>query len=337
MIDKNFRTAPDFWQAGTASSWPALLAPLGGITAWLTRSRVARPGWHAPVPVLCCGNVTAGGAGKTTLALDLGERLRARGIKVHFLTRGHGGRVRGVLQVDPTRHDSALVGDEPLLLAAVAPTFVAADRAAGARAAIAAGAEALLLDDGLQNPSLKKDFSLLVIDGRSGFGNGRLIPAGPLREPVAAGAARCRAAVLIGADATGALADLPAGLPVLYADLVPEGGEQVAGRRVLAFAGIADPSKFFDTLASSGAALSGIKKFPDHHFYGEPALRALLAEAERLDAIPVTTPKDAVRLPPWARARITVVGVRLTWRDSVALDRLLGGFSMAVHAGSSGG
>jgi tetraacyldisaccharide 4'-kinase len=322
-VPEIFRSAPAFWQAGTASPWPALLAPLGGVTAWLTRRRVARPGWHSPVPVLCCGNVTAGGAGKTTLALDLGQRLCARGAKMHFLTRGHGGSVHGVLQVDPARHSSALVGDEPLLLAAVAPTWVAADRAAGARVAIAAGAEALLLDDGLQNPSLEKDFSLLVIDGRTGFGNGRLIPAGPLREPIAAGAARCCAAVLIGDDATGALAALPADLPVFHATLVPEGGEQVAGRRVLAFAGIADPTKFFATLAGAGAELVGKRSFPDHHFYGEPILRALLAEAERLNAIAVTTPKDAVRLPAWARPRIVVVGVRLVWHNLPMTEQLL--------------
>jgi tetraacyldisaccharide 4'-kinase len=322
-VFERFGTAPAFWQAGTASAWPALLAPLGAVTAWLTSRRVARPGWHAPVPVLCCGNVTAGGAGKTTLALDLGERLCARGTKVHFLTRGHGGRVRGVLQVDPLRHDARLVGDEPLLLAGVAPTWVGADRAAAARAAIAAGAQALLLDDGLQHPSLHQDFALLVIDGRTGFGNGRLIPAGPLREPIAAGAARCRAAVLIGDDATGALDALPAGLPVLQATLVPEGREQVAGRRVVAFAGIADPTKFLAMLASAGAELVGTHPFPDHHHYREPALRALLAEAERLDALLVTTPKDAVRLPAWARARIAVIGVRLVWREEAIAEQLL--------------
>jgi tetraacyldisaccharide 4'-kinase len=317
-----FRAAPAFWRAGTHSPWPVLLAPLGGITAWLTRRRVGQPGWRAPVPVLCCGNVTAGGAGKTTVALDLGQRWQARGVAVHFLSRGHGGRVREVLRVDPARHDAALVGDEPLLLAEVAPTWVGPDRAAAARAAIAAGAQALLMDDGLQHPTLCKDTSLLVIDGRTGFGNRRLIPAGPLRETVAAGAARCAAAVLIGEDATGALADLPAGLPVLHARLVPTGAEQVTGRRVLAFAGIAHPDKFFATLVEAAAELVGQSPFPDHFRYNDATLRALLGRAEQMHALAVTTPKDAVRLPSWARRQVTVVGVRLEWDRGCALSAL---------------
>src|SRR5690606_16410309 len=171
-------------------------------------------------PVLCCGNATAGGAGKTTVALDLGQRLADRGIAAHFLLRGYGGRVKGPLVVGPG-HDSRDVGDEALLLAAAGPTVVSADRAAGARLAIEKGAQAIVMDDGLQNPTLEKDLSLLVIDGTYGFGNGRVIPSGPLREPVANAAARCRAAVLIGEDETGALAALPPSLPVLRARLVP--------------------------------------------------------------------------------------------------------------------
>src|SRR5579872_6298630 len=167
--------APGFWRHDGVL--PRLLSPLSAITTAVTARRVARPGWRAPVPVICCGNVTAGGAGKTTLALDLAGRLRAAGIAVHVLTRGYGGRVHGPLRVDPARHDADAVGDEPLLLAALAPTWVGGDRAASARAAIAAGARALVLDDGLQNPTLQKTLSLLVVDGAFGFGNGRAIPA----------------------------------------------------------------------------------------------------------------------------------------------------------------
>ena len=166
-----------------------MLAPAAAVVAAITARRVARPGWRAPVPVICCGNATAGGAGKTTLALDLGARLAQR--RVAFLTRGHGGRARGVHLVDPSRDGAALVGDEALLLAEARPTWVAADRAAGARAAVAAGAGVLVMDDGLQNPTLAKDLSFLVIDGGTGFGNGRVMPAGPLREPVATAAVRC--------------------------------------------------------------------------------------------------------------------------------------------------
>lgn len=300
---------------------PRLLAPAAAVVAAATARRVARPGWRAPVPVVCCGNVAVGGAGKTTVALDLARRLRARGVAVHVLSRGYGGGNRGVLRVDPAVHGADLVGDEPLLLAAVAPTWVCADRAAAARAAVAAGAGALLMDDGLQNPGLVKDLPLLVVDGAVGFGNGRVMPAGPLREPAATGAARCRAAVLIGADRAGALDALPAGMPVLRAALAAEG--DVAGRRVLAFAGIARPAKFRETLAAAGADVAGCEAFPDHHPYAAAEVERVLARAATLGAEPVTTPKDAARLPPGLRARVGVVGVRLLWESEAALDGLL--------------
>src|SRR5271165_2755107 len=169
-------TQPNFWQTGGLLS--DSLAPFGAITAALTARRVARPGWHAPVPVICVGNAVVGGAGKTPVVLDLAARLSARGVAVHCLTRGYGGAARGAARVDSARHTAADVGDEALLLAARAPTWAGADRAATARAAVAEGAQALLMDDGLQNPSLEKTASLLVIDGGAGFGNGRLLPAG---------------------------------------------------------------------------------------------------------------------------------------------------------------
>lgn len=310
--------APEFWQRDGRLA--VLLAPLGGLTAWLTARRVARPGWRAPVPVICCGNATAGGAGKTTLALDLAARLAAR--HPAFLTRGHGGEERGPHRVacgDTARR----VGDEALLLAGVAPCWVAADRAAGARAALADGAGVLVMDDGLQNPTLVKDLSLLVIDGASGFGNGRLLPAGPLREPVAAAAARCQAAVLIGEDRAGALAQLPPTLAVLRARLVQRDVAGLAGRRVFAFAGIGFPEKFFAGLRGAGVALAGTRAFPDHHVYAPAEIEAVLAEARRLRAEPVTTPKDAARLEPAQRDAVRVVGVGLAWADEAALAALL--------------
>jgi tetraacyldisaccharide 4'-kinase len=312
--------APDFWAHDGVL--PRLLSPLGALYAAATARRVARPGWHAPVPVLCVGNASAGGAGKTTVALDLGERLRLRGVA--FLTRGYGGGARGVVLVDPSRHTAAAVGDEALLLAGVAPTYVAADRAAGARAAVAEGARVLVMDDGLQNPTLRIDAALLAIDGEVGFGNGRPIPAGPLREPVAAAAARCRAAVLIGPDRASARAALPSALPVLRADLVP--APEIAalhGQRALAFAGIGRPGKFFSMLEEAGVVLVGKQPFPDHHRFTATELPSLHAEATRLGAVLVTTPKDAARLSPADRARVSVIGVRLAWRDEAALDALL--------------
>jgi tetraacyldisaccharide 4'-kinase len=312
--------APDFWARD--GLLPALLAPAASLWARATARRVARPGWRAPVPVFCCGNATVGGTGKTTLALDLGARLRRRGLAVAFLTRGYGGRAAGVVRVDPARHGAALVGDEALLLAALAPTWVGADRAAAARAAVAEGAAALVMDDGLQNPTLVRDLSLLVVDGAAGFGNGRVLPAGPLREPLAAAAARCRAAVLIGPDAAGAARLLPAGLPVLRATLAPE-DTALAGRRVLAFAGIGRPGKFFNMLSQSGAEVVARRAFADHHRFTARDLRALLAEAARLDAVAVTTPKDAVRLPAEQRDRVAVCGVRLLWQNESEIERLL--------------
>jgi tetraacyldisaccharide 4'-kinase len=182
----------------------------------------------------------------------------------------------------------------------------------------------LVLDDGLQNPTLHQDLGLLVVDGATGFGNGRVLPAGPLREPVLAGAARCRAAVLIGADRTGAIAALPPGLPLLQAWLVHGPGvAALAGRRVLAFAGIAAPQKFFASLADTGVPLAGHVPFPDHHPYTERELRRLLEQAARLDALPVTTAKDAVRLPPALRGEITVAGVGLAWSDPGTVEALL--------------
>ena len=311
--------APSFWTRDGPA--PRLLTPISALTAGITARRIARPGWRAPVAVICCGNATVGGAGKTTLALDLAHRLAARGVAVHCLTRGYGGRVGTVLRVEPGRHPARLVGDEPLLLAAVAPTWVGRDRAAAAGAAVAAGAAALVMDDGLQNPGLAKDLAFLVVDGAAGFGNGRLLPAGPLREPVAAAAARCRATVLIGEDRTGALAKLPPGMPVLRASLVAEKG--LAGRRVLAFAGIGRPGKLAETLAAAGADVAGLRPFPDHHAYTDSELDTVLAEAVALGAEPVTTPKDAVRLPPGYRERVRVSGVRFVWRDEAALEGLL--------------
>ncbi len=311
--------APGFWARDGVL--PRLLTPVSHLVAASTARRLARPGWRAPVPVVCCGNVTVGGSGKTTLALDLGARLLARGARVAFLTRGYGGQVRGVVQAAPGG-DAAQVGDEALLLAALAPTFVSADRAAGAQAAVAAGATVLVMDDGLQNPGLVQDLPLLVIDGAAGFGNGRVLPAGPLREPVAIGAARCRVAVLIGPDAANAAAQLPPGLPVLRADLAPDAAGLV-GQRVLAFAGIGRPSKFFATLAQAGAQVVDQAAFPDHHPFRPAELERLLRRAAELGAAPVTTPKDAVRLPPGVRSQVRVAGVSLRWADEAQIESLL--------------
>jgi tetraacyldisaccharide 4'-kinase len=321
---KTLAGTPDFWSHDAAGVMPRVLAPVSTVVAAATARRVARPGWTAPVPVICCGNAVVGGAGKTTLALDLARRLQARGLAVHMLTRGYRGTAQGVLRVDPALHDAAMAGDEALLLAAVAPTWRAANRAESARLAIAAGAQILVMDDGLQNPTLTKTLALLVIDGGFGFGNGRVMPAGPLRETIRAAAARSDAAVLIGADLTGALSMLPAALPVLHARLQPDAAiAGLLGKRVVAFTGIGRPEKFFAMLSGAGVSVAARHPFPDHHPFSDADLNTILSQASQLDAIPVTTPKDIVRIPPAQKQLLTAVGVSLAWQDLAALNALL--------------
>ncbi len=315
--------APDFWRRdGTRAR---LLQPAGLLFgAWgRLRRGIANP-WRAPVPVICVGNIVAGGAGKTPVALAIAALLAERGRNPHFLTRGYGGRIAGPVRVDPTLHDFAAVGDEALLLAAMAPTWVARDRAAGARAASAAGADAVVMDDGLQNPGLAKDVSLIVIDGGFGFGNGRLIPAGPLRETLDDAIPRARAAVIVGDDRCGAEAALRGRLPILQARFVPApSAEPLAGRAVVAFAGIGRPEKFFGTLQDMGCRLVGAHGFPDHHMFTISEIAAIVEEAAAAGAEPVTTTKDAVRLAPETRNLVRVLEVAIAWDDPDAVAELL--------------
>lgn len=314
--------APGFWNK-EGSALPRLLSPFSRLFAAATERRMAQPGWRAPVPVICCGNATVGGAGKTTLALDIGRRLSARGVAVHFLLRGYGGKAKGNRRVIPG-DTAAIVGDEALLLNEVAPTWIGGDRAASARAAVAQGARILVMDDGLQNPTLERDLALLIVDGATGFGNGLVVPAGPLREPVAAAAERCHAAVMMGEDKTHVIDQIPVHLPILRARLRP-GPEMtaLAGRRVIAFAGIANPDKFFDSLTEAGALLVGRAGFADHHPYTPGEVDYLLDQAKQLDAVVATTPKDAVRLPPDLRRRVLITGVDLEWVRPQQIEAML--------------
>lgn len=324
--------APRFWSnpPDRPGFWARVLSPLGAIYAAATARRVARPpDWRAPVPVICIGNLTAGGAGKTPTAIAVLERLTAMGVVAHAVTRGHGGTAgRTAPHRVSMSDDPALTGDEPQLLAAFAPVWVSADRALGARAAVAAGAGAIVLDDGFQNPGLAKDLSILVVDAQTCFGNGRPIPAGPLREHVPAGLARADAVALLGpGDAQDqALAQWPglAARPVLRGQVVPrEIGIDWAGQRVIAFAGIARPEKFFATLRGLGVDLVGAHGFPDHAAFPPRALRRLSAAADRAGAMLVTTEKDAVRLPASFRGRAMPLPVHLLWDDEDALTALL--------------
>ena len=315
--------APDFWRR---DGGPArLLAPLGA--AWggaaVLRRALARP-WRAPVPVVCIGNLVAGGAGKTPLAIAVCRHLRRRGRNPHLLSLGYGGRRHGPVRVDPGRDTAREVGDEALLLAEVAPTWIARDRALAAKAACGASADIVVMDDGFQNVGIAKDLTILAIDGGYGFGNGRVMPAGPLREKLETGLARADAAVMIGADRFGA-GDIAARfLPVANARIVPAGSfDDIAGHPVVAFAGIGRPGKFFDTLAEMDCQVLETHEFPDHHPYDSDEIMRICERAAELKATPVTTAKDAARLPPEARRMVKSLSIALEWQDPEALEHLL--------------
>lgn len=323
--------APDFWRAGQSSVLPALLSPLSALygTGSRLRRALVTP-VRAGVPVVCVGNVVAGGAGKTPTALAVAAHLAAGGRPVHFLIRGYGGSLPGPLRVEPGRHTVDEVGDEALLLAAAGPTWVARNRVAGAHAAVAAGAEIIVMDDGFQNPSLHQDAALLVIDAGYGIGNGRILPAGPLRETPAHALGRASAVVHIadpgaaGPASGSGLGPELGNVPILHAHLAPSpASEELAGGTVVAFAGIGRPEKFFATLEAIGCKVVAAFPFPDHHAFAPDEIMTLVEQAAALEARLVTTAKDAVRLPPEARRMVEVLNVTLEFADPAALDRVL--------------
>jgi tetraacyldisaccharide 4'-kinase len=323
--------APRFWWAPSPSLQASLLRPAGILYSTIAAQRMRRQGEKADLPVICIGNFTVGGAGKTPTALAVARILDAAGESPSFLSRGYGGRLRGPLQVrmDHTAFD---VGDEPILLSGTAQTIVSLDRPAGARLAYETGSTVVIMDDGLQNPSLIKDCTIAVVDGPTGIGNGLPLPAGPLRAPMETQWPLIDAVLVIGQGEAGQRIAEEAGRRdkrVFEARLEParDAARSLEGRKVLAFAGIGRPEKFFDTLRACGAIVEAAHSFPDHHRYRAAELTALRQEAETRGLQAITTEKDLARIAavkdtqPWPD--LTVLPVRLRIENEAGLRNLL--------------
>jgi tetraacyldisaccharide 4'-kinase len=326
--------APRFWSQTPPHLAARLLAPLGGVVGRETLRRMARPGADIAVPVICVGNPVAGGAGKTPTAIAVSRILHQMAERPVFLSRGHGGLLKGPVLVDPDTHGAADVGDEPLLLTRAAPTIVSRDRLSGARVAERLDT-VIIMDDGFQNPALRKDLSILVVDAAVGTGNGLCLPAGPLRAPLMEQLRQAGAVVLIGQGSAGEAVRGRAqsiGLPVFAAKLHPiqDGAHPLAGRRVLAFAGIGRPAKFAETLQELGAKIAGFVPLPDHHVFRERDALELLTRADRERLLLVTTEKDHARLAGAQSSALRelaslarVVPVSLRFEDEAGVQALL--------------
>jgi tetraacyldisaccharide 4'-kinase len=314
---------PEFWLSGgpLARALDPIGRLYGAVTAW--RLKHTKPD-RVSVPVISVGNLTVGGTGKTPVVRDLIKRLKDLGHRPAVVLRGYGGRSKGPLRVDVDRHTALDVGDEALLHARDGTTWIARNRARGAQAAVADGATIIVLDDAHQHPSLTKDLALVVVDGATGFGNHRILPAGPLREDVRAGLARADGVVIMGQDDTDVAGRLPPSLPALSGRLEAEAEAlHLRGRKVVAFAGLGRPEKFFNTLVGLGAVVVATHRFDDHHLFQPADIQTILDEAFALDAMPVTTEKDAMRLTPDQRQQVNVLRVAVRWQNPAALDALV--------------
>ena len=311
--------APDYWQSGPTAAIGHLLSPLGALYAMATSLRASgQPSWEAPIPVICLGNLVMGGAGKTLVGTHLARELIKIGHNPHIVIRGYGGALAGPIQVDVNTHTHHDVGDEALLYASITPTWAGADRVASAKCAVNTEANVIIMDDGFQNPSLAKTKSILVFDGNYGVGNGYGFPAGPLREFLRTGIKRADGIVGIG-QLPQSILSVARDKPVFVADTisVPENID-LKGKRVMAFAGIGRPQKFFDSLSAAGADVLHSVGFPDHHNYTDAEIQNLKKEAKTKSATLVTTAKDHVRLSPEMKQAVTVFNVDIKWQNTSA-------------------
>jgi tetraacyldisaccharide 4'-kinase len=316
--------APKFWFQ-QRTFFAALLQPLAFIydaVGHFLRGRVVPQ--KMSVPVICIGNVLVGGSGKTPVVRTLAKMLQKQGFTPHIISRGYGGYAHGPMRVEVTLHTLGEVGDEPLLLAPIAPVWVAKDKVAGAQAAIAAGADILILDDGLQNPSLHKDINFLVIDATRGLGNGHVLPAGPLRETIQNALSKTTAIIWIGDGNSELHKKLASHTPLLAAaSHTVCMTRDMSGQKVLAFCGLGNTQKFYDGLAALGATVLKTVDFPDHYVWSTVEIKQLLAQAKTLNAIPVTTAKDAVRIPKSLLDEITICDVKIDFSDETELLKFI--------------
>ena len=309
---------PRYWKNRNITS--DLLLPLGHLYNCATRLRLKfKPSKKVDIPVICIGNLTAGGTGKTPVAVSVAALLQQQGKKPFFVSRGYGGTLKNII-VNAQKHPPRQCGDEPLLLARQAPVVVNPDRYAGALTALQSGAELIIMDDGFQNPGLYKDLSFLVFDGSFGLGNGRCIPAGPLREDLISGLKRADAAIIIGTDHFDLHKKLD--IPCFTASVKPV-PLNIKNPHIIAFAGIGRPSKFYRSLRETGFNLLKTFDFPDHHYYTEKELFELIGEAEKLGADIYTTSKDFVKIPSELQNRFKVLEIAICWEDSQALANFI--------------
>ncbi len=299
---------PRFWKSKNLIS--TTLLPLGWIYSGLTAARLKfKKSGKVNIPVICLGNITAGGSGKTPTAVTLAKLLQKKGYHPYFVSRGYGGKLSDIILTKDSTYTAAEVGDEPLILSRTAPVSINPDRYQAALKAQEQGADIIIMDDGFQNPSLKKDISILIIDGGFGFGNLRPLPAGPLRENLQSGLKRANAALIIGADKTNCAQEMK-NLPLFYGK-IKEIEPPTKPTNVIAFAGIGRPAKFYQSLENCGINIISRHDFPDHHFYTEKELRSLLNEAQEKKAELYTTAKDIVKIPLPLRPKFKVLEIEI--------------------------